>query len=60
MVGTLLFGAWISVLLEDGMNFSGNPQGLFVSLAVDRRRFRWRVPNNTTAVTRQVQPAKPT
>ncbi len=29
IIGTMLIGLSISVLLEDGMNFSGNPQGLF-------------------------------
>lgn len=35
IIGNLLLGVWISVPLEDGMNFGGNPQGLFVPLASD-------------------------
>ncbi|HUN99623.1 MAG TPA: hypothetical protein VMU69_25740 [Bradyrhizobium sp.] len=35
IIGTLLLGVWIRVLLEDAMNVSGNPQGLFVSPVFD-------------------------
>lgn len=37
IIGTLLLGVWIGVLLEDAMNLSGNPQGLFVSRLLDGR-----------------------